>query len=172
MPRSATPRCRCPAHSLAEVEPDTIITFGPDGMTNHDDHKAISRWTTEAWRRTGTPDLFYAAVSNEFVARHQTMHDDLGVFADFPTGRPPAISRPKVAVEVALTVQELARKRRALAAHASQTTKLAEMMGEQVYTTWWGVETFGRPTWAETQQCPIPTWMQVRADARELVGAS
>jgi LmbE family N-acetylglucosaminyl deacetylase len=40
---------------IAEVEPDTIVTFGPDGMTGHPDHQAVSAWTTAAWRAAGTP---------------------------------------------------------------------------------------------------------------------
>ncbi len=28
--------------------PDTILTFGPDGMTGHPDHQAISRWVDQA----------------------------------------------------------------------------------------------------------------------------
>ena len=38
---------------LDEVEPDTILTFGPDGMTFHPDHIAVHRWVTEAWHRRG-----------------------------------------------------------------------------------------------------------------------
>ena len=39
------------ARTMEEVDPDTVVTFGPDGMTNHADHIAISRWTTQAWLR-------------------------------------------------------------------------------------------------------------------------
>jgi len=157
---------------IAEVQPDTIVTFGPDGMTNHDDHKAVSRWTTEAWRRTGTTDLFYAAVTNDFLAAFADVHERLGVFGDFATGRPPSLSRRSVALECALNEGELAGKRRALSAHASQTTQLAEMMGEETYTAWWAEETFRRPTWSESHECPVPTWMHVATTERELVGAS
>src|SRR5215207_4088967 len=38
------------ADLMAEVAPDVIVTFGPDGMTNHPDHRAVSAWTTNAWR--------------------------------------------------------------------------------------------------------------------------
>src|SRR3954469_13962289 len=34
---------------MADVKPDTVLTFGPDGMTGHDDHISASRWTTEAF---------------------------------------------------------------------------------------------------------------------------
>ena len=40
---------------MAEVQPDTVLTFGPDGMTGHDDHKAACRWSTEAFERVGKP---------------------------------------------------------------------------------------------------------------------
>ncbi len=30
---------------MAEVVPDTIVTFGPDGLTGHSDHRRISTWT-------------------------------------------------------------------------------------------------------------------------------
>ena len=39
---------------IAEVSPDTILTFGPEGMTGHSDHRAVSAWTTAAWR-SATP---------------------------------------------------------------------------------------------------------------------
>ena len=35
------------------VQPDTVLTFGPDGATWHPDHMAVSRWTTSAMRGTG-----------------------------------------------------------------------------------------------------------------------
>jgi LmbE family N-acetylglucosaminyl deacetylase len=31
-----------------EVQPDTVLTFGPDGATWHPDHMAVSRWATAA----------------------------------------------------------------------------------------------------------------------------
>ena len=37
---------------IADIEPDVIVTFGPEGMTGHPDHRAVSRWTTDAWAET------------------------------------------------------------------------------------------------------------------------
>ena len=49
------------AAHIADIQPDLIVTFGPDGMTGHPDHRAISRWTTDAWAATRpTADLWYA----------------------------------------------------------------------------------------------------------------
>ncbi len=52
------------------VEPHTIVTFGPDGMTGHPDHCAVSAWTTAAWasRRRHYPGsrLWYATLLPSF----------------------------------------------------------------------------------------------------------
>lgn len=155
------------ADTIAELAPDVIVTFGPDGMTYHPDHRAISRWTTEAWRRAQVGELFYATVTHDFVAYHRDVHDRLGAFADCPNGQPVSVGRARVAMECALDERELDRKRRALAAHASQTTGLAALMGEKTYRGWYRDERFRCPTPAELQRCAVPDWMI----DRELTGA-
>lgn len=158
---------------IEDVLPDAIVTFGPDGITNHADHLAVSRWTTEAWRRSAHGELLYAAMTHDYLALHRTMHDELGVFADFVDGRPASVSRSCIALECSLGEDELDRKRRALAAHASQTVGLADTMGETTYRTWWRDERFRAPLSSEVARCDLPIWVQT-GDARrsELVGAS
>ena len=41
---------------VASVQPDTILTFGPDGITGHPDHCTVSDWATHAWTRYARPD--------------------------------------------------------------------------------------------------------------------
>ncbi|MGI9603760.1 MAG: PIG-L deacetylase family protein [Acidimicrobiales bacterium] len=141
---------------ITEVRPDVVITFGPDGITGHPDHRAVSRWTTEAWRRTGAGDLRYATMTDEFVARHADLHAEMGAFDEFGLDGPFSIPGTDLVSELALSDAELDRKRRALAAHASQTTGLAEFMGEATYRTWWRAESFRRPTATEMASCPLP----------------
>jgi len=38
---------------MTELRPAVVVTFGPDGITDHDDHKAVGHWTTEAHVRVG-----------------------------------------------------------------------------------------------------------------------
>ena len=56
---------------ISEIDPDTILTFGPDGQTGHLDHIAVGRWTTLAHRTAGRPDstLLYATATPEWNAR-------------------------------------------------------------------------------------------------------
>ena len=34
---------------IEQVAPDTVLTFGPDGITGHPDHQAVSAWTAAAF---------------------------------------------------------------------------------------------------------------------------
>ena len=49
------------ARIVTDIEPDLIVTMGPDGITGHPDHRAVSKWTTDAWAATKTnAHLWYA----------------------------------------------------------------------------------------------------------------
>jgi len=58
---------------MTSVRPDVVITFGPSGISSHDDHKTIHRATTEAYHRYRQSDteasrLYYVAISPEVAA--------------------------------------------------------------------------------------------------------
>src|SRR5687767_5080808 len=46
------------------LRPDTVLTFGPDGITGHPDHQAVSAWVTAAFDRAAPPGarLLHSAV--------------------------------------------------------------------------------------------------------------
>lgn len=49
--------------SLIETyQPDSIMTFGSDGMTGHPDHQAISRWAGLACEKTGNKAKLYHSI--------------------------------------------------------------------------------------------------------------
>jgi LmbE family N-acetylglucosaminyl deacetylase len=138
------------ADVITEVEPDVVVTFGPDGMTWHPDHRAVSAWTTRAWEATGRRgELLYGTMTDEFARRHAGLHDRIGLFDDWGPGHPATIPRADLDLETVMTPAELARKRRALGRHASQTDVIAGMFGEETYLEWIDQEAFRRPTDAE-----------------------
>ncbi|MDX6357440.1 MAG: N-acetyl-D-myo-inositol-2-amino-2-deoxy-alpha-D-glucopyranoside deacetylase [Nocardioidaceae bacterium] len=125
---------------LDEVRPDTIVTFGPEGMTGHDDHRTISAWTTEAWRLTGhRGDLWYATLTPEFHDEWGHLNDEVGLWF---AGRPPSTPRSELAAQVHLSGRWLSQKHRALQAHASQTGPLEALVGSSRYRSWWADESF------------------------------
>ena len=141
---------------IASVRPDVVLTFGPDGITGHRDHRIVSRWVTEAWRRVGgDAALLYATMTHEFLERNAGLHDRIGLFGELGLDRPAAYAREQIAVECDLSDAELDRKRRALARHASQTDPLARFMGEESYRTWWRTEWFRWPSEAEVWTCSV-----------------
>jgi LmbE family N-acetylglucosaminyl deacetylase len=128
--------------SLIEgVNPDVIVTFGPEGMTGHPDHRAISAWVTEAWHRTGQRSaLWYATLTSEFHEDWGELSERVGLWLADTT--PPVTYAGDLAAAVRLTGSMLARKHRALRAHASQTRALEDLVGPARYRDWWSSETF------------------------------
>lgn len=117
---------------LAEVQPDTIITFGPDGMTFHPDHITVSRWVTEAWRRTGRRSrLLYATCTVDHVNRFADVYEEWGSY--MTDERQTGVPREELAIHAVLEGTRLDRKLTALAAMASQTRELMAMVDPAVY---------------------------------------
>ncbi len=121
---------------MQKVQPEVVITFGPDGISGHPDHKAISRATTVAFRMltesgNGPRKLYYVTIpdsalteiGNEDLDEIKTRSDD----------------------EVTTTINitgHLDTKIRALEAHSSQQDArwLAEMFRQAREANWVGRE--------------------------------
>jgi LmbE family N-acetylglucosaminyl deacetylase len=128
------------AQLIAEVEPDTILTFGPDGMTGHSDHRAVSAWTTEAWRACGArARLLYATLTPGFHAEWGELNDRVGLWM---SGNGPVTPDEDLALYVVLTEADLDRKIDAVRAHVSQATGLVDEVGLETFTRWWSTEAF------------------------------
>jgi LmbE family N-acetylglucosaminyl deacetylase len=143
------------ADVISSVRPDALVTFGPDGITGHHDHRIVSRWVTEAWRRVGGAELLYATMTDDFVMQNADLHQRIGLFADRGAEGPAYSTRRQISLACELSETEVDRKRRALARHASQTGPLAALMGEQTYRSWWRTEWFRRPSELELASCSI-----------------
>jgi LmbE family N-acetylglucosaminyl deacetylase len=126
---------------IADVVPDTIVTFGPDGMTGHDDHRTISSWVTAAWRRGGsTAALWYATLTPEFHAAWGWLNERVGLW--FDGSEPPVTPQQDLAEHLVCSGSLLELKHQALRAHASQTRSLERLVGQETYRSWWSTESF------------------------------
>jgi len=59
---------------MVAVQPEVVLTFGPSGISGHDDHITIHRVTTAAFHRyrptaVVTPRLYYVAIPPEVAAQ-------------------------------------------------------------------------------------------------------
>ncbi len=126
---------------LRRVRPDTVVTFGPEGMTGHEDHQTMSHWVTEAWLSTGSRSaLWYATVSPEFHDRWGAVNERVGFW--FENAVPPVTAHSDLAAQIHLADELLTTKYRALRAHTSQTRQLEALIGTEDYRQWWATESF------------------------------
>lgn len=125
---------------IDEVRPDTIVTFGPEGMTGHPDHQAVSAWTTAAWQaRAATGRLLHATLTPGFHATWGSLNERLGIWM---SGHGPSTPPQDLALLVECSGAQRDRKLVALRAHASQTAQLVEEVGAEEFGRWWATEAF------------------------------
>ncbi len=142
-----------PVGTLAElidrVRPDTVLTFGPDGVTGHPDHRAVSAWTTAAFDEAAPAGarLLYAAVPPSFAWEWADVDDRFGVYLP---GYPVTTPADRLAVDVVLDPVTTDRKVEALAAQETQTAGLIAAMGRDTYTAW-----VSREAYVERAQHPL-----------------
>jgi LmbE family N-acetylglucosaminyl deacetylase len=117
---------------IDEIRPDTILTFGPDGMTFHPDHITVGRWVTEAWRDGGRQGRLLYATST--VDRNARFRDRLEEWDIYMTDqRPSGVHHSELALRVVLEGRALDRKLTALAAMASQTRNVMAKIDSASY---------------------------------------
>ena len=98
---------------IEERNPDAIITFGPDGFSNHMDHRLVGATVTQAvlnreWEKT--PSLFYVGVPASLLEDDEDEQMFMGVDESYLT------------VEMAFTEEEAETAINAALCHESQFT--------------------------------------------------
>ena len=116
------------AELLADLRPDTVLTFGPEGMTGHEAHKSVSRWTTAAFLQAAKPGarLGHAAYTSDWADRFVPRMRDLGIFLP---GTPVVRDRSELGLVFDLPDDILDLKMAALQDHASQVEGLFAVFG-------------------------------------------
>jgi LmbE family N-acetylglucosaminyl deacetylase len=125
---------------MGEVQPDSVLTFGPDGMTGHVAHQDVSRWATEAFHAVGKAGarLYYACYSPEWADEWLDKLTALGMFRE-PA---PVMPRSELAIDFPLPADLLDVKMRSIKEHASQIEELLEVFGEDGLQRVLGEESF------------------------------
>src|SRR5581483_10212246 len=115
---------------LEAVRPDAVLTFGPDGLTGHPDHQAVSAWTTAAFQRAAPPGarLYYATTTPEWAA---AWCPRLARFNTFAPGTPPITPRATLAIAEECDGDLLALKMAAIQEHRSQVEGLLAAFGTE-----------------------------------------
>jgi LmbE family N-acetylglucosaminyl deacetylase len=121
------------AKLIEKYRPDSILTFGPEGMTGHPDHRAVSTWTAKAVAEGGSRARVYHCVCDRrLYERHlKEAGEKIGLF--YNIDEPPLVSPDECAIYCRLTDEMLDQKCQALKKMPSQMEaafKAAPDLGE------------------------------------------
>jgi LmbE family N-acetylglucosaminyl deacetylase len=117
---------------IKEIRPNTILTFGPDGLTGHSDHKTVSTWATAAAKGTEAK-VYYCVQDKENYELYMREADEhLNIY--FDTDEPPVYKREDCDVHACMDEAVAQKKCRALKAIPSQTESLLSVVPEDVLT--------------------------------------
>jgi LmbE family N-acetylglucosaminyl deacetylase len=128
---------------MAGVKPDTVLTFGPDGMTGHPDHISVGRWTTAA-HAEAAPDalLAYATNTPEWLAKFREPLDRVNAFMG---SEPPCTPVDQLVIHEVFEGELLEAKLNAIRAQTSQVEPLVAVLGESFLREGLAEESFQRP---------------------------
>lgn len=126
---------------VTEVEPDTVLTFGPDGMTGHRAHMSVSDWATRALKDVGKPGarVHFATTSPEWAAEFVPVYNRFDVFRP---GTPPVTPHEELSIDFLLPPDVLELKLSAIEEHVSQVGAMVEAFGQDFFRRAMNVEVF------------------------------
>lgn len=129
---------------IDQYQPDTILTFPPDGMTGHPDHQAVSRWARIAAEQSGKkPQVYFAVQTQEaYDSFLHVMDEQFNVY--FATDNPVFIPEEQCDILVKLQPEVAEKKMHALKVQESQFTKMFEFLGDKGVEFAVGVEALVR----------------------------
>ncbi len=127
---------------VEEVRPNTVLTFGPDGMTGHPDHQAICAWTTRAFEHAAPARarLHHATKTRAWIEEWGPRMAPFNVF--MVPGTPPITDPEDLSIEYVLPPDLLELKLRAIEQHVSQVEGMIAAFGPDVFSGSMAVEWF------------------------------
>ncbi len=131
---------------MEQVQPDTVMSFGPDGLTGHPDHSTTSRWARQALVKTGRRrqvKLFHAVETTEW---YETAGKELDARYNmfFNIDEPPHYPAEQIDLCVQLPPDILDLKFDAMRAQASQMERLMTEVSHEIMRDTFRHESFMR----------------------------
>ncbi len=123
-------------------KPNTILTFGPDGMTGHPDHKTVSGWVDRSLAYTVEKPVIYHSVQLRGIYEKYLMTADERFDIFFNIDKPPLKEPSDCDICITLPSETCRKKCKALAAMPSQTEGLVNHFGEEILQNVFSSEAF------------------------------
>lgn len=121
---------------INKYDPDTILTFGYDGMTGHPDHQAVCAWVDQANKLQNKKIAIYHVITTEEQYNNYLYKFDkkLNIFYNIDKPKLIKAKNCNICFELPKNIKEL--KYQALKAMPSQTSAMFEMFSKQeIYDT-------------------------------------
>lgn len=135
--------------AVIAYKPDTILTFGPDGLTGHPDHQAVSSWATYAGNICDVPVYHFVMPVESYKIYREACEqaskkgspvDDMFFNIDHPV----LANQNDCDVYLELSESLWEKKLGALQAMPSQTERLIQQLGAKNYQKIFSREAFIR----------------------------
>ncbi len=114
---------------IVKYQPDSILTFGPDGMTGHDDHRTVSSWVTRATKDTKIP-IYHAVELRAAYEKMREADDKFNIF--FNIDKPPIVEPDECDILLNLSDELLVTKYQCLYSMPSQTDAMFNHFGQDM----------------------------------------
>jgi LmbE family N-acetylglucosaminyl deacetylase len=111
---------------IDRVQPDTVLTFDPGGLTGHPDHQAVAEWTTLALETRVGIEHLETVVPRSWV---EQFSDAVDISAYFDDDYPHIVDDSDVDLNLVLDDDLWTIKDRALRAHATQADPVIDHLG-------------------------------------------
>lgn len=124
---------------IEKYQPDTILTFSPDGLTGHPDHQAVSRWVSRAATDQDVA-VYYAVQLKSLYEKSRQADEKFNIF--FNIDQPLLIEEQDCQIIAKLPEQILKLKCQALRAMPSQYQAMFKGLGEDNFSLMFSKEAF------------------------------
>lgn len=125
---------------IKTYQPQTILTFGPDGITGHTDHQTVSHWATTA--ADGENTNVYYLVEEEEKYDNYMKHLDRRHNIYFNIDKPPVYNAADCEIAFKLTPELCRKKCAALKLMPSQTEAMFKSAPEDFMEAALGIECY------------------------------
>ncbi len=129
---------------IRKYQPDTILTFGPEGWTGHPDHQSVSHWVTHALKTLKNPPKRYNWVLLEDNYQNYMRDADKQFHIYFNIDKPPLVGTKKCDLCFSCDDALCAKKCAALAAMPSQMERIMQHYDEKTLFEMFRPEAFVR----------------------------
>ncbi len=127
-------------HLIEVYKPDTILTFGPDGITGHNDHQTVSMWVREATAGTNI-DVYHSVEEKHRYSKYMVEADKkFNIY--FNIDKPPVYSARRCAIAFKLPKNIVDKKYEALKSMPSQTEAMIKNTPRDTMEAMLGLECY------------------------------